>query len=102
VFLLVSYPCIACIGKDNPVFLWLTPIRKKYKKNAKRNDYLPSSSIITKLATGLKRWQPLKYPAHAKDYSIKPHQLFIAFPFALIQPLWLVTIQSLKQFRYLA
>jgi hypothetical protein len=41
-------------------------------------------------------------PAHAKDYAINPHQLFIAFPFALIQPLWLVPVQSLKQFRYLA
>jgi len=51
------------IGKVNPAFLWLTPIRKKYKiKDAKRNDYLPSSSIITKLANGLKRWQSLKDP----------------------------------------
>ena len=60
------------------------------------------SNIFTKLANGLKRWQSLKDPAHAKDYAIKPHQLFIAFPFALIQPLWLVPVQSLKQFRYLA
>ena len=84
-----------------PAFYPLLQRRIK-TKNAKRNDYLLSSSIITKLANGLKRWQSLKDPAHAKDYAIKPHQLFIAFPFALIQPLWLVPVQSLKQFRYLA
>jgi hypothetical protein len=68
------------IGKVNPVFLWLTTIRKKYKKkDAKRNDYLPSSSIITKLANGLKRWQSLKDPTHAKDYGIKPHSYLFRF-----------------------
>jgi hypothetical protein len=60
---------------------------QKIKKDAKRNDYLPGSSIITKLATGLKRWQSLKDPDPRKRLRHKAASLFIAFPFALIQPL---------------
>jgi hypothetical protein len=41
-------------------------------------------------------------PRPRKRLRHKAASLFIAFPFALIQPLWLVTVQSLKQFRYLA
>jgi len=41
-------------------------------------------------------------PRPRKRLLHKTASLFIAFPFALIQPLWLVTVQSLKQFRYLA
>jgi hypothetical protein len=52
---------------------------KRRKKDAKWNDYLPSSSIITKLANGLKRWQSLKYPPHAKDYAIKPLRYLLRF-----------------------
>lgn len=41
-------------------------------------------------------------PRPRKRLRHKAASLFIAFPFALIQPLWLVAVQSLKQFRYLA
>jgi hypothetical protein len=41
-------------------------------------------------------------PCPRKRLRHKAASLFIAFPFALIQPLWLVPVQSLKQFRYLA
>jgi hypothetical protein len=41
-------------------------------------------------------------PCPRKRLRHKAAALFIAFPFALIQPLWLVPVQSLKQFRYLA
>ena len=41
-------------------------------------------------------------PRPRKRLRHKAATLFIAFPFALIQPLWLVSVQSLKQFRYLA
>jgi len=57
--------------------IFLFPLERK--KDAKRNDYLLSSSIITKLATGLKRWQSLKYHAHAKDYAIKPLHYLLRF-----------------------
>jgi len=61
-----------------PAFYPLLQRRIK-TKNAKRNDYLLSSSIITKLANGLKRWQSLKDPAHAKDYAIKPLRYLLRF-----------------------
>jgi hypothetical protein len=61
-----------------PAFYPLLQRRIK-TKNAKRNDYLLSSSIITKLANGLKRWQSLKDPAHAKDYAIKPLLYLLRF-----------------------
>jgi len=54
----------------------------------------PSSSIITKLATGLKRWQSLKDTDPCKRLRHKAASLFIAFPFALIQPLWLLPFKS--------
>jgi hypothetical protein len=84
----------------SPCALTSSFLTAQKKKNAKQNYYLLSSSIITKLANGLKRWQSLKDHDHAKDYAIKPQKLFIAFPFALIHPLWQVFVQSLKQFRY--
>jgi hypothetical protein len=41
-------------------------------------------------------------PCPRKRLCHKAASLFITFPFALIQPLWLVPVQSFKQFRYLA
>jgi len=79
------------------------PIRKKYKnKNAKRNDYLPSSSIITKLANGLKRWQSLRDPSPRKRLRHKAAPAIYCVSFCAHSALMAVPVQILKQFRYLA
>jgi len=71
-------------------------LRLKRKAELQSGIRLPahvlSTKFFTKLATGLKRLQLLKKTTYAKDYAIKPKRgtlVFIAFPFALIQSLWL-------------
>jgi hypothetical protein len=66
--------------------------KTKLKSGIRLVAHVLSTKFFTKLATGLKRLQLLKETTHAKDYAIKPKRgtlVFIAFPFALIQSLWL-------------
>jgi len=93
-FVSLRQPCL-CFAQTKPIYATLFAskrltlsfalppfyplLQRSIKKNAKRNDYLLSSSIITKLANGLKRWQSLKDHAHAKDYAIKPLHYLLRF-----------------------
>jgi hypothetical protein len=53
--------------------------REGLKQKGKVELLFTCSNIFTKLANGLKRWQSLKDPAHAKDYAIKPLRYLLRF-----------------------